>query len=57
MKPPATRDCSKAPRGRFSARKGWEYLDLGRLWQLLLIVGLVLWCVIVFRGLRPKLQG
>ena len=41
----------------FLGAQGWEYLDLGRLWQLLLIVGLVLWCVIVFRGLRPKLQG
>src|SRR5262249_41432609 len=32
--------------------QGWEYLDLGRLWQILLVVGLVLWCVILFRGLR-----
>ena len=40
----------------FLGAQGWEYLDLGRLWQLLLIVGLVLWCVIVFRGLRPTLQ-
>ena len=38
----------------FLGAQGWEYLDLGRLWQMLLIVGLVLWCVIVFRGLRPK---
>ena len=41
----------------FLGAQGWEYLDLGRLWQLLLIVGLVLWCVIVFRGLRPTLQS
>jgi nitric oxide reductase subunit B len=41
----------------FLGAQGWEYLDLGRLWQLLLIVGLVLWCAIVFRGLRPKLRG
>ena len=40
----------------FLGAQGWEYLDLGRLWQILLIVGLVLWCVIVFRGLRPKLK-
>jgi nitric oxide reductase subunit B len=36
--------------------QGWEYLDLGRVWQIALTVGLVLWLVIVFRGLRPKLQ-
>jgi nitric oxide reductase subunit B len=40
----------------FAGAQGWEYLDLGRLWQILLIVGLVLWCVILFRGLRSKLQ-
>jgi len=37
--------------------QGWEYLDLGRLWQALLIVGLFFWAFIVFRGLRPKLRG
>ena len=41
----------------FLGAQGWEYLDLGRLWQLLLIVGLVVWCVILFRGLREKLQA
>ena len=35
--------------------QGWEYLDLGLLWQALLVVGLVLWCVILFRGLRTRL--
>jgi nitric oxide reductase subunit B len=37
--------------------QGWEYLDLGRLWQWLLILGLVIWCVILYRGLRQKLQA
>ncbi len=37
--------------------QGWEYLDLGRMWQLLLIVGMVLWLVILIRGLRPALVG
>ena len=31
--------------------QGWEYLDLGRLWQILLTVGMVLW--LVHRGARP----
>src|SRR5262245_35124416 len=36
--------------------QGWEYLDLGRLWQVLLVVGLVLWCVILWRGLAGRLR-
>jgi nitric oxide reductase subunit B len=35
--------------------QGWEYLDLGRLWQILLTLGMVAWVVIIFRGLRSKL--
>ncbi len=31
--------------------QGWEYLDLGRLWQMLLAVGLVFWVYLLFRGL------
>ena len=37
--------------------QGWEYLDLGRFWQLLLIMGMVLWLVILARGLRKHLAG
>lgn len=36
--------------------QGWEYLDLGRLWQVLLVIGMVLWCVILYRGLRRRLR-
>jgi nitric oxide reductase subunit B len=35
--------------------QGFEYLDLGRFWQILLIVGLAFWVVILFRGLRGRL--
>jgi nitric oxide reductase subunit B len=35
--------------------QGWEYLDLGRLWQILLVAGLFFWCIILYRGLRPRL--
>jgi nitric oxide reductase subunit B len=35
----------------------WEYLDLGKLWQVLLVAGLVLWCAILFRGLCSRLAG
>jgi nitric oxide reductase subunit B len=37
--------------------QGWEYLDLGRLWQLALVVGMGLWLVIIIRGLLPRLAG
>jgi nitric oxide reductase subunit B len=35
--------------------QGWEYLDLGRLWQILLTVGMVLWVAILVRGLWRRL--
>jgi nitric oxide reductase subunit B len=37
--------------------QGSEYLDLGRLWQLLLAAGLVLWLVLMFRALRPAMKA
>ncbi len=36
--------------------QGWEYVDLGRFWQLFLFVGLVLWLVLVGRALWPALK-
>jgi nitric oxide reductase subunit B len=38
-------------------QQGWEYLDLGRLWQILLTVGLFFWAFLIFRGLRPRFRG
>ena len=32
--------------------QGWEFLELGRLWQILLLVGLILWLVLVVRALK-----
>jgi nitric oxide reductase subunit B len=37
--------------------QGFEYLDLGRFWQILLIIGLLFWVVILFRGLRGHLSS
>jgi nitric oxide reductase subunit B len=37
--------------------QGWEYLELGRVWQILLFVGLIGWLAIVYRavgGLQAK---
>ncbi len=36
--------------------QGWEYLELGRAWQYLLIIGLVIWLILVFRGLKPAMK-
>jgi nitric oxide reductase subunit B len=33
--------------------QGWEYLDLGRFWQGLLVVGLLLWIFLLYRAVRP----
>lgn len=35
--------------------QGFEYLDLGRVWQILLTIGLLFWVVILYRGLRDRL--
>ncbi len=37
--------------------QGWEYLELGRLWMLLLIAGMGIWLFIVARGLRAALKA
>lgn len=36
--------------------QGFEYLDLARIWQILLTVGLVVWVVMLFRVLRSRLR-
>src|SRR5262249_2763385 len=37
--------------------QGFEYLDLARIWQILLTVGLVVWVVMLWRVLRRRLAG
>jgi nitric oxide reductase subunit B len=34
--------------------QGWEYLEIGRLWQLLLVVGLLAWFGVLFAVARPR---
>ncbi len=34
--------------------QGWEYLELGRFWQILLLIGLIFWLVIVYRAVANK---
>jgi len=33
--------------------QGWEYLELGRLWQILLAIGLVFWFALLWRNVAP----
>ena len=35
--------------------QGYEYVDLGRFWQILLFAGLAFWLWLVYRGLKPAL--
>ncbi len=35
--------------------QGWEYLDLGRGWQVLLAIGLLFWVFLLYRGIKPAL--
>ncbi|WP_313469033.1 cbb3-type cytochrome c oxidase subunit I [Carnobacterium sp.] len=36
---------------------GWEYLELGKFWQILFILGMVLWVVILLRGFIPRIKS
>ncbi len=36
--------------------QGYEYVDLGRFWQLFLLIGLVLWLVLMGRAIWPALK-
>ncbi len=35
--------------------QGYEYVDLGRFWQILLFIGLVFWLWLMWRALKPAL--
>ena len=37
--------------------QGYEYVDLGRAWQIALFVGLVLWLVLMLRAIVPALRA
>lgn len=37
--------------------QGWEYLEIGRLWQYVLIVGLLGWFLLVLRNAWPALEN
>jgi nitric oxide reductase subunit B len=41
--------------GFWFGHQGYEYVDLGRAWQIALFIGLVLWLTLMLRGLAPAL--
>ena len=43
--------------GFLLGHQGYEYIELGRLWQLLLIVGMIIWLVLVVRAIKPALSN
>jgi len=40
----------------FFGHSGYEYIDLGKFFQIALLIGLILWFVLMFRAIRPALQ-
>lgn len=36
--------------------QGWEYLELGRFWQLLMVIGLCFWFFLLWRAVAPALK-
>ena len=45
-----------ATRNFWFGHQGYEYVDLGRFWQIYLFVGLLLWVALVLRGVWPALR-
>jgi nitric oxide reductase subunit B len=41
--------------GGWFGDQGFEYLDLGRFWQVLLVIGLFFWAALLWRGVRGRL--
>jgi len=44
------------PQNFWLGHQGYEYVDLGRFWQILLLVGLFLWLGLMVRALLPALR-
>ncbi len=40
----------------YFGHQGYEYVDLGRFWQILLMIGLLLWLALMIRVLLPALR-
>jgi nitric oxide reductase subunit B len=42
--------------GFYLGHQGYEFIELGRVWQLLLVAGMLMWLVLVFRSIRPAVH-
>ena len=51
----ATRQTLSLQANFWVGHQGYEYVDLGRFWQIFLFVGLVLWMILMVRALWPVL--
>jgi nitric oxide reductase subunit B len=36
--------------------QGWEFLELGRVWQIILVIGFTFWLVLLYRATAPALK-
>lgn len=41
----------------FLGNQGWEFVELGKLWQIILFASLLLWAIIIIRGVMPHLKS
>ena len=42
---------------RLFGNQGWEFVELGKVWQVVLFAALIMWAVIIYRGVKPALKG
>lgn len=40
----------------YLGHQGYEYIELGRVWQVLLIAGMLIWLILVMRSIAPALK-
>ncbi|HOI11137.1 MAG TPA: cbb3-type cytochrome c oxidase subunit I, partial [Myxococcota bacterium] len=43
--------------GFWFGNQGYEYIELGRVWQIALMGGMLLWLVLVYRAIKPALNA
>lgn len=43
--------------GFLFGHQGYEFIELGRFWQLLLIAGMIIWLFLVWRAIHPALRS
>ncbi|MFH0728304.1 MAG: nitric-oxide reductase large subunit [Pseudomonadota bacterium] len=42
--------------GFYLGHQGYEFIELGRVWQILLIIGMLIWLALVLRSILPALR-